>query len=435
MSYLKLMSEILEKDLCARCGACVAVCPGELLHLTEDSSPALRDGADPLVACGGCSLCTEVCPGKDPATAESEQRLFGRAREPSERWTGIGRGFHSVVCPDSQVRRHASAGGAGTALLLTALRTGLVDAAVVIGRDPEKPWRSKTIITSDEDTLIPSGQSSYCITPNLHELAASPYERLALVGLPCEIQALNKMRNLPAPPAVADKVVVTLELACSSSTRVEGTEHIVTELLDAELEDVTRLRYREGTYPGSFSVTLKDSTTRAIPFWKSVQTFSKFKTFRCRSCPDWWSGLADISICDGDPNIFRTSRAGEKSARCSMVVPRTRQGSELLRQAQALDLLLVKPAQFDQRGNMGLQRKRHRSQLLSERHGAGAVPIPSCAEPTPFRALTDARLMALLAPCASTREAARDTPSARHAGATPTRDASDVAAISHPARR
>ena len=393
MSYLKLMSEVLEKNLCARCGACVAVCPRELLRLAEDSSPVLRDEVDPLSACDGCSLCTEVCPGKDPATAQSEQRLFGRAREPSERWTGIGRGFYSVVSSDPRIRRHASAGGAGTALLLTALRTGLVDAAVVIGRDPEKAWRSKAIITSEEDTLIPSGQSSYCITPNLHELAASPYERLALVGLPCEIQALNKMRNLPAPPSVENKVIVTLELACSSSTRVEGTEHIVTELLDVELGDVARLKYREGAYPGSFSVTLKDTTTRAIPFWQSVQAFSKFKTFRCRSCPDWWSGLADISICDGDPNTFKTSRNGAKSPRCSMVVPRTSQGAALLRHAEELGLLLVEPASFDEAGDMGLQRKRHRSRLLADRHGHDAVPVPPCAEPAPFEALPDGQVI------------------------------------------
>ena len=253
--------------------------------------------------------------------------------------------------------------------------------------------RSKALITSDEEAVIPSGQSSYCITPNLHELAASPYERLALVGLPCEIQALNKMRSLPSPPAVADKVLLTLELACSSSTRVEGTEHIVTELLDVDLDDVVKLKYRQGEYPGSFAVTLKDATTRALPFWKSVQTFSKFKTFRCRSCPDWWSGLADVSICDGDPNIFKTSRNGAKSPRCSMVVPRTNQGAALIRQAEDLGLLLVKPASFDEAGNMGLQRKRHRSRLLADRHGPDAVPVPPCAEPTPFEALPDRQVM------------------------------------------
>ena len=401
MSFLDLLAEVLEPELCARCGGCVAVCPSQLLRLAEDMSPVLQDTVNPLTACGSCNLCVQICPGKSPGTAQSERRLFGRVREPSERWTGIARAFYFVECPDPHIRRHASAGGAGTALLLTALRTGLVDAVVVIGRDPEKPWRSKALITSDEDSVIPSGQSSYCITPNLHELAASPYERLALVGLPCEIQALNKMRNLPSPPPVADKVLLTLELACSSSTRVEGTEHIVTELLDVELDDVVKLKYRQGEYPGSFSVTLKDSTTRAIPFWKSVQTFSKFKTFRCRSCPDWWSGLADVSICDGDPNIFKTSRNAAKSRRCSMVVPRTSQGAALIRQAEDLGLLLVKPAQFDEAGNMGLQRKRHRSRLLADRYGPDAVPIHPCAEPAPFEALPDTQVIRALSSDAS----------------------------------
>ena len=76
-----------------------------------------------------------------------------------------------------------------------------------------------------------------------------------------------------------------------------------------------------------------------------------------------------------------------------MVVPRTSQGAALIGHAEELGLLLVKPASFDETGNMGLQRKRHRSRLLADRHGPDAVPVPPCAEPTPFEALPDRQVM------------------------------------------
>ena len=237
--------------------------------------------------------------------------------------------------------------------LLTALRAGIADAAIVIGREEERPWRPQAKITSDEDEIISCGQSTYCIAPNLQELEDTRFQRVAVVGLPCEIQALNKMRNLANVPEAARKVAVTIELACSSSTRIQGTEHIVTEMLGARLDEVKRLKYRDGGDPGSFAVTLENGTTRSIAFWKSVTEFSKFKTFRCRSCPDWWSGIADISICDGDPNIFKTSRNDQQGESCSIVAPRTDAGTRLLATARKSGLLEVKEATFDEENNLG----------------------------------------------------------------------------------
>jgi coenzyme F420 hydrogenase subunit beta len=51
--------------------------------------------------------------------------------------------------------------------MLTALRSGLADAVIVVGRDAQRPWVPAALITDSEDEVIRCGQTSYCLTPNL----------------------------------------------------------------------------------------------------------------------------------------------------------------------------------------------------------------------------------------------------------------------------
>src|SRR5262245_57534740 len=251
MPFLDLKTEILDQDMCARCGACVAVCPPGWLSIADDRMPAptVVPGA---MECGECSLCLQVCPGKDTTTAVSEVRTFGRSRTPAERWTGIFRQSLVLTSTDPRVLAGAAAGGAGTTLMLTALRSGLADAVIVVGRDAARPWVPAALITDSEDEVIRCGQTSYCLTPNLQLLRDPRFKRIALVGVPCEVQAVRKMQNIDPLPEVADKIVLAVEIACASSTKLAGTEYLITEKLGIPLNDVAEMRYREGEYPGQF---------------------------------------------------------------------------------------------------------------------------------------------------------------------------------------
>ena len=359
MGFLDLKSEILDQDMCTRCGACVAVCPPGLLAISDDHMPV------PLVepeamSCEDCSLCLDVCPGKDTATPTSEARIFGRSRTPAERWTGIFRQSLVLTSTNPRVLSGAAAGGAGTTLMLTALRSGLADAVIVVGRDANRPWVPAALITDSEDEVIRCGQTSYCLTPNLQLLRDPRFKRIALVGVPCEIQAVRKMQNLVPLPEVAEKVVLAVEIACASSTKLAGTEFLITEKLGIPLQDVTEMRYREGEYPGEFTVKTRDGQQRSLPFFEVVDEFKRHKTHRCLVCADWWSGLADVSISDGDPNIYASSQSGAKPPRQSIVMTRTAQGEKIVQAAVQLGLATVRSRAFISEDNLGLQRKRFR---------------------------------------------------------------------------
>lgn len=378
MSFSDLAAQVLDQDLCASCGACVAACPQDLLRISVDDPVAsLRpDVAAEHAPCGSCTLCVDICPGKDTGTAESELRLFGRTRAEHERWVGVSRRSFQARARSSDVLAAASAGGAVTTLLITALRTGVIDAALVIGRDEERPWIPTAHLVETEEAVTASAQASYSIAPNLQLLRDTPYQRVGVVGLACQIQALNKMANLPEPPPVLEKVALTIEIACSSNTRLAGTEHLIEDRLRLPLAEVTDLKYRSGRYPGNFTARDGDDEEHSLPFHELVTTFKKFKTFRCQACPDWWSGLADISVADGDPNIFRTSRNDAEVPKTSMVLTRTGAGDDLVDLAVARGELEVADSAFVPDESLGLQRKRHRY-LDYQRKFPERVPHPA----------------------------------------------------------
>jgi coenzyme F420 hydrogenase subunit beta len=391
MGFLDLKREILDQDMCTRCGACVAVCPPGLLSISDDHMPSPMVEADAM-SCDDCTLCLDVCPGKDTGTPASEARIFGRTRTPAERWTGIFRQSLVLTSTNPRVLSGAAAGGAGTTLMLTALRSGLADAVIVVGRDANRPWVPKALITASEDEVIRCGQTSYCLTPNLQLLRDPRFQRIALIGVPCEAQAVRKMQNIVPLPEVAEKIVLTVEIACASSTRLAGTEFLITDKLGIPLSDVTEMRYREGEYPGEFTVTTRGGERKSLPFFEVVDEFKRHKTHRCLVCGDWWSGIADVSISDGDPNIYASSQSGAKPPRQSIVMTRTERGEEIVQAAVKLGLATVRSRDFISEDNLGLQRKRFRYASFAKTM-PNRVPTPPVAYEETETLLSDSEVI------------------------------------------
>ena len=77
------------------------------------------------------------------------------------------------------------------------------------------------------------------------------------------------MQNLDPLPEVAEKIVLAVEIACASSTKLAGTEFLITEKLGIPLNEVAEMRYREGEYPGEFTVKTPTGAESHCPSSKS----------------------------------------------------------------------------------------------------------------------------------------------------------------------
>ncbi|EJC71119.1 coenzyme F420-reducing hydrogenase, beta subunit [Rhizobium leguminosarum bv. viciae WSM1455] len=374
MSFETLVGTVIDPALCASCGLCESVCPKDIINFTG-ITPEFRGDAG---SCGDCSLCSDICPGAFPDTARLETGLFGRPRKPEERWLGIHREVLGCYASDTEINARSASGGSITELLLSAKDKLGLDAILAVGRELERPGFAVGHLFETREDLLESCQSTYQLFPYLRILKRLLTDmnweyRIAMVGLACHVQAIRKLQALDNElgARARARIAFVVEAACSSNTLPEGTDSLLRNEAGVSLDRVKSLRYRAGLYPGEIAAETADGEIVTIAFWKAVHEFKRFKTHRCLSCGDWFSGLADVAICDGDPNIFKTSLIGGGGLKYGTVLPRTDVGMEVIRWGVEAGRLVVWPTKIENE-NLGCERKRHRR----GGYELSAMPIP-----------------------------------------------------------
>lgn len=360
---LQLKTDVIDPALCAGCGACALVCPAQLIAFDRDRVEPRLDFVDD--ACVGCTQCHAVCPGRDPETRRSEELRFGRGRTADERWLGIHGEAFGARSRDPEIVERSASGGAVTTLLLASRAALGVEHVLTMGRDHDEGWRARGDVTGDAAAIVENAQSTYQLAPYLVALRPifeeRPGHEIAVVGIACHMQAIRKLQRQDTAIGVwaRERIVLLIEIACSSNTLPAGTSSIITDVLGIDRDAVVGVKYRDGSYPGRFAVRRRDRAPSHVEFWQTLKVLKENKTHRCLTCGDWMSGLADISVCDGDPNIFQASLEPGRIAKHGRVLLRTDRGRQLWDHCLARDLLEAWPITFDG-FNLGLERKRNR---------------------------------------------------------------------------
>jgi coenzyme F420 hydrogenase subunit beta len=402
--FANLGAQVLNANLCTGCGACVLACPERLVRM-EGLKPRADDATSDR--CGQCTDCLKTCPGRDPATPDLERALFGRTRRPDERWLGIFTEILAGHATDPVTFDRSGSGGSVTALLATAMTALPLDGVLVAGRDTGEPWRAAPHLCEEPSELHAYAQATYQLSAHLaaldEMLRSDESRRVGLVGLACHIQAVRKLQGLQTPlgARARERIVFLLEIACSSSTHPEGTSTIITGILGIALDDVAAVHYRDGDYPGKFVVTTRDGVRHALPLWQAIRHLKEYKTHRCLSCPDWLSGVADLAVFDGDPNIFEASRQQHsKFPKHGTILVRTPVGASVIKAAERLATMRAWPGTI-YAYNLGLDRKRHRRRSY-ELSGADIPNGPIPGHEDDIAIVPDEQLLGLSAEAVAT---------------------------------
>lgn len=339
--FADLKRDIVDVGLCEGCGACSGFCPlGILTHAGDECEPVL-DGK-----CKPCGICYKVCGGKYVNLPEMERALFGRQRDlnhPFEHWFGIYRECLVGHSNDNELRKGGAAGAMASALMIFALETGKIDVALLTGMDKKQPWRAAPMIATNAKEVLPSQQSKYQMAPTLTLLSAlaKDYNHIGVVGLPCQIWPMRKAMHVPGAKKIAEKVVFTVGILCAAQYYFMGTVHLLKEWCGIEnVEDVTELQYRGGTWPGSFIVKTRDGREVSHPQrqYKYHHLIPYYQRDRCTMCLDYSADVADVSVGD----IWTLSEPGELGGLNQLLV-RTESGEKMVREAERQGYISVKP--------------------------------------------------------------------------------------------
>jgi len=183
-SFLDLKSEVWETGKCSGCGACVAVCPADALSFAEGEmliSPVTTGYCKQVTDNVPCGACYAACPRIGDQPAET-----------------LGKYLELVPAKAVFDIPRKQSGGAVTAILANALDEGLIDAVVTITEDH---WSLKptSVVITRSDVLIQQAGSRYSwwvplLAALKNAVVERKFHRIAVVGVPCAVQALAKIR-------------------------------------------------------------------------------------------------------------------------------------------------------------------------------------------------------------------------------------------------
>ena len=338
-----LVERVLDRDLCVSCGACVSLCP------------YLRSWQGRTVKLDDCDLaegrCFDYCPRSRVDLDWLHREIFGGPYKEVD--MGTVRSVLMARSPDSVWEGKSQNGGVVSALTDLAIKEGIIHAAVLTGRDVNLLPRGE--IVSSREGIIACAGSIYTSGPTLEALNRGPWtgdERIGIVGLPCMVLALAKMKTSSLEMRTPiDRVDLVIGLFCTWALDYESF--------------MAFLRQRFGDRPiGKVDITppperLMKITVKDELHHIPLGEVRPFIRTGCHVCPDMTSEFSDISV---------GSVEGEEG--WNTVLVRTEKGEELVKRAEAEDVIESRPLPGDKLSHLkeaSLLKKRRAIDALNDR--------------------------------------------------------------------
>jgi len=289
--WQELYNEIIQTGKCVYCGACGAFCSN--IQFDKEKEVPIEDGSckDANTCRDGFGLCYNVCPKTEidriPLSL-LDKWVFGKE---SDRILGHSLNITSVRLTEIASEKLPSDAGPLTGFLCVAMENGLIDASIVTEKDENfKPF---PIIAQNREELFKSVGYKPSQSPTISLVGSAinkDFADIAIVGTPCQIQALRKLQNHPIFDYEAyDLVSLAIGTFCTGTFYNKLLSDIFRNsgVNESEILNIE-------TDKNNFTLKVRDnSSVKVIPL-----NFLYENAIRkaCFSCSDYTASFADISI-------------------------------------------------------------------------------------------------------------------------------------------
>lgn len=309
----QLVEDVHDRGLCIGCGACVNLCPYFKNY---------RGKTAMLFPCTLSSgRCYASCPKAELDLDELSAIYFQKPYDGSP--LGSHREVFIARAGSAAAKGEYQAGGTVSALMAFALKKGLIDAAVLTGREGMVPVPR---LVTDPEEVKGCATSKYMAAPTLAGLnqgVREGFRRMGVVATPCQVMSVAKMRsNQLNKEDFEDPVALVVGLFCTWALDARA----LTDFLSQKL-DVAKIRKMDVPPPPSevFIVETEDGKLE-IP----LDEIRALVPDACQVCPDMTSEWADVSVgvLEGAPDW-------------NTLIVRTEKGEQLVRDASEAGYLTL----------------------------------------------------------------------------------------------
>ena len=340
-----LEEKVFDRGLCTACGACLSLCP------------YLRSWKGRVVKLDHCNLeegrCFAYCPRTEVDLDGVYKSIFGKTYEEIE--MGPVRRILMARAKDSLWTKKAQTGGVVSCLIDFALREGVIQAGILTPRDGDLLPQGR-IIKGRKEILSCAG-SSYVSGPTLEALNRGPWkgdERIGIVGLPCQVLALARMKTSTLEKRTPiDRVDLVMGLFCTWALDYKPLMAFLNERVDGR--PIKKLNITPP--PERILEVTSGGKLYRIP----VDDIRSFIRPSCRVCLDMTAELSDISV-----------GTVEGKEGWNTVIVRTAKGENLLKRAKKAGVIETRPLPKDNLSHLkeaSLLKKRRALDALKEKGG------------------------------------------------------------------
>ncbi len=317
-----LKKEVINTDLCTRCGTCIGICPVQTLAYQGNR---IVDAGKQCVKCGKCST---VCPGKEFSMNQWTERLFQKSYD-VKKLLGTYKVIWNAYSKSDEIRNSGASGGVITQLLIDLLKENMIEGAACLRKKEGSVCEFEPFIAVNEEQIVSAAQSKYVIIPmnQVIQNIKQSGKRVAFAGLPCQVQGMRKAMEHDI--WLKEHIVILISLFCGFNMESEATDYLIDQsrIEKSEIETLS-YRHKKGTGTGFY---IKSTDGREFFVNKHGYTFLNliYSPRRCWKCFDYSGEFSDISVGD----------AWEKGQGWSRVIVRTESGNDVFEKVKELDTI------------------------------------------------------------------------------------------------
>ena len=283
IAYNDLERKIINSGFCTLCGACEAACPVHAIKIEKDEVHYVHDCSRDLDL---CPICYDVCPHSEALLLES----VGFVADAPVRREGLGyyRKMLLAQAADSELRELSRGGAVVTSLLTYGIENNVFDSAIVSQAETQIPVKPKPLVGLVPDDILSAVGSKFFPASVARAFGSAVYEygkaNIAFVGVPCHVLALRKLEAWQHK--IMGNLKIIIGLFCFGTLSLGRLLKYMLTAYRIKPSEIKRIDLNK-----EFVFQTERGATR-IPLSEAKQNI----LVSCRTCTDFTSELADISV-------------------------------------------------------------------------------------------------------------------------------------------